>query len=238
MKKERTFIFDVDDTLYEQIIPFYNACKAVVDEKQILDKEGLYQSFLSRGLEVFAASESGEMSLKDSRKYRITMAMKDWGIPFSEEQSEEFQLQYRENQKKLFMSDTMKEILDFCKAQGVTLGIMSNGPYEHQMKKLSVLGVKPWIPEEYCFISGKVGASKPSPIIFQAASEAMQLKDQEVYMIGDSFENDMKGAMNAGWKTIWINYHRREFKEGERTPDYIVTSEQELKQIIEKIVNQ
>ena len=35
-------------------------------------------------------------------------------------------------------------------------------------------------------------------------------------MIGDSLENDIAGAKNAGWKTIWMNHHRYTVQEVEK----------------------
>ena len=54
-------------------------------------------------------------------------------------------------------------------------------------------------------------------------------------MIGDSYENDILGAMNAGWKTIWMNHHKYPVPEGVKSPDYIAYSEAELGEIIRNI---
>ena len=51
-------------------------------------------------------------------------------------------------------------------------------------------------------------------------------------MIGDSLENDIQGARNAGWKTIWMNHHRYSVPKGMKAPDYIVYTEEEMKNLI------
>jgi putative hydrolase of the HAD superfamily len=45
-------------------------------------------------------------------------------------------------------------------------------------------------------------------------------------MIGDSYKHDIKGALDAGWHTLWIN--RRFLGEQEITPDITVASDKEL----------
>ena len=37
----------------------------------------------------------------------------------------------------------------------------------------------------------------------------MGLSKKETYCIGDSYENDVDGAKNAGWKAIWFNHRER-----------------------------
>ena len=67
--------------------------------------------------------------------------------------------------------------------------------------------------------------------IFRMAEEKWGMKPENTYMIGDSLENDITGARNAGWKTIWMNYHRYALPEGVEKPDYTAYTEEELKKI-------
>ena len=56
------------------------------------------------------------------------------------------------------------------------------------------------------------------------------------YMVGDSLENDITGAQNAGWKTIWMNHHRYTVSPGMAEPDYIAYTEEELRKLVEKLI--
>ncbi len=49
------------------------------------------------------------------------------------------------------------------------------------------------------------GASKPSPVIFQAAADHAGVAPENILHIGDDAERDMCGAARAGMKTLWIN---------------------------------
>ena len=55
-------------------------------------------------------------------------------------------------------------------------------------------------------------------------------------MVGDSLENDITGAKNAGWKTIWMNHHRSTVSPGMAEPDYIAYTEEALRKLVEKLI--
>lgn len=54
----------------------------------------------------------------------------------------------------------------------MTLGIITNGPSEHQRDKVRALGVERWIPMERIWISGDLGVGKPHKEIFEAAGKS------------------------------------------------------------------
>ena len=55
-------------------------------------------------------------------------------------------------------------------------------------------------------ISGdkSVGIRKPNLGIYKKMEERLEIYGSNLIMIGDSYENDVCGALNAGWKSIWI----------------------------------
>ena len=112
------------------------------------------------------------------------------------------------------------------------MGVISNGPDQHQKEKCHIMGLEQWIPMEHVLVSEGVGCAKPESEIFRMAEQRLGITDETVYMIGDSFANDMAGAMNAGWKTIWVNYHGYKLPEGAKKPDYQVKTQEELRNVI------
>jgi len=46
---------------------------------------------------------------------------------------------------------------------------------------------------------------KPDLAIFSYVARQVNKQPEELYLIGDSFENDMVGAINTGWHTVWLN---------------------------------
>ena len=204
-------VFDVDDTLYEQIVPFENAYKSLFDMD--IDMEQFY--LLSRYYSdvKFEASRNGEMNMDEYHIYRIREAAKDLGVYLSDEEALNMQKEYKMNQQKLQMSDITISILDLAKKNNVKLGIITNGPSEHQWSKVKALGVEKWIDKENIIVSGDYGINKPDVRIYEIMQEKLQLPNDSLYYIGDSLENDIVGANNAGWKSIWINRYKKKLPE-------------------------
>lgn len=225
-------VFDVDDTLYEQIAPFENAYKSLFDMD--IDMEKFY--ILSRYYSdvKFEASRNGDMTMDEYHIYRIQEAAKDLGVYLTGEQALSMQREYKKNQQKLQMSNITKSILELAKENNVKLGIITNGPSEHQWSKITALGVESWINRENIIVSGDYGINKPDDRIFEIMKEKLQLPNDSLYYIGDSIENDVVGANNAGWKSIWINRYKQ--KSPKEVDIYkIAENNNELLEIIEKI---
>ena len=214
MSKENNvigLIFDVDDTLYEQIVPFENAYRSLFDMD--IDMEEFY--LLSRYYSdiKFEASRNGEMTMDEYHIYRIQEAAKDLGVFLTDEQALNMQKEYKKNQQKLQMSNITISILELAKENNAKLGIITNGPSEHQWSKVKALGVERWIDKENIIVSGDYSINKPDVRIFEIMQEKLQLPIDSLYYIGDSLENDIVGANNAGWKAIWINRYKKKLPE-------------------------
>ena len=214
MSKENRMIglvFDVDDTLYEQIVPFENAYKSLFEMDIDMEQFYLFSRYYSDVK--FEASRTGEMTMDEYHIYRIQEAAKDLDVFLTDEQALNMQKEYKKNQQKLQMSDITISILELAKENNVKLGIITNGPSEHQWSKIKALGVEKWIDKENIIVSGDYDINKPDVRIYEIMQEKLQLANDSLYYIGDSLENDIVGANNAGWKTIWINRYKRKLPE-------------------------
>lgn len=67
------------------------------------------------------------------------------------------------------MDENIVKILKMLKENNIGMGIISNGHYEDQIKKLNYLGVEEYISYDNVFISGKEGYYKPQVKIFHRA---------------------------------------------------------------------
>ncbi len=227
-------VFDVDDTLYEQIVPFENAFRSLFDIDIDMEKFYLLSRYYSDVK--FEASRNGEMTMDEYHIYRIQEAARDLGVFLTDEQALNMQKEYKKNQQKLQMSDITINILELAKKNNVKLGVITNGPSEHQWAKIDALGVEKLIPRENIIVSGDLGIiNKPDVRIFDAMQEKLQLDTESLYYIGDSFENDIVGANNAGWKSIWINRYNKECSPGTEIYEK-VENNYELFEIIKKII--
>ena len=204
-------VFDVDDTLYEQIVPFENAYKSLFDMDIDMEKFYLLSRYYSDVK--FEASRNGEMTMDEYHIYRIQEAAKDLDVFLTDEQALNMQKEYKKNQQKLQMSDITINILKLARKNNVKLGIITNGLSEHQWSKIEALGVERWIDKDNIIVSGDYSINKPDVRIFEIMQEKLQLPIDSLYYIGDLLENDIVGANNAGWKAIWINRYKKKLPE-------------------------
>ena len=63
-------------------------------------------------------------------------------------------------------------------------------------------------------LSAELGAAKPEPAAFDALAKRLGLFPGNLVMVGDSWSDDVEGALAAGWTAIWIN------RAGKARPDH------------------
>jgi putative hydrolase of the HAD superfamily len=82
------------------------------------------------------------------------------------------------------------------------LGLLTNGPADIQRFKIASTGLGD------CFgavvISGEVGLGKPDPDIFALTLAQLGAKAESAVMVGDSWERDIIGALDAGLEAVWV----------------------------------
>ncbi|AGN25066.1 HAD family hydrolase [Erysipelothrix rhusiopathiae] len=201
-----TFIFDMDDTIYDQIIPF---TKALEDSGliNIEDVQSLYIKSRSYSDAVFDATQNGTMTNLDMRRFRIQKPLEDLGIIIGNEQADFFQERYAYYLDRLELHPSIHDLFTILAKRDIPFYILTNGPSEHQWKKIKALRLEKYLPTHRIIVSGDIGHYKPSREIFRAI-EAQQ--EGTLTMIGDSLPNDVIGAKNAGWEAVWFNHRLRE----------------------------
>ena len=230
-----SFIFDIDDTLYERSTPFLRACDKLFGNEFDLDRNLLFKSFLKYGNEVFEDSMNGTISMEEMWIYRITKALEDFQIKISPQMALAFQKVYDWYQQHIALSDTITEILNWCKEKEMTLGIITNGTSKHQRMKFSALQLGRWFSEGNLLVTGDIGINKPELAVFQEAEKKMGLNRKGTWYIGDSYEHDVMGAHAAGWNAIWLDKDKKAGMVSGCLADYIVHTEEELKECIQKL---
>ncbi|HFH9837042.1 TPA: HAD family hydrolase [Streptococcus suis] len=227
----KALIFDLDDTLYDQIQPFK---KAISRHLQVADElmAPLYLAFRHHADQVFEAAATGKMSLKDSHIYRMKEALADFDIHVSDALALTIQIDYDYYQGQLELSPIFPAIFRYCKEKGIAMGIITNGPYRHQLRKIRTLGLLDWFDQDLIMISGQLGVAKPHPSIFQVMEQRLGLPAKEICYLGDSFENDVIGAKACGWQVIWFNHRLRSKPDTAVDADKVVENWEDLESTI------
>ena len=96
--------------------------------------------------------------------------------------------------------ETMTALLETRKVARVAL--LSN-TQSFDMAFLERLGLTTVVPNR--FLSAELGCMKPDPEPFAAVQNRLGLFPGELAMVGDSWRDDVLGALEAGWTAIWVN---------------------------------
>jgi len=99
--------------------------------------------------------------------------------------------------------------LDDLVATDVPIGIVSNadGTIESRLRSMGLLQVGPGRGVEVrCLVdSGKVGVEKPDPTIFDHALDALGVRPEQTWYVGDTPAFDVVGARRAGIHPILMD---------------------------------
>lgn len=246
VQKEKTAVlFDIDDTLYDQVVPFGAAVRQALPQVTGISDEELFQARRRHDEISFRMTLNQQMTMEEMYRYRIQKALEDFGIAISDEQADAFQQAYSDQcRQHLSLSPIMEEMFEWCLERRAVLGVVTNGPGAHQRSKVQTLGLERFLPMENVIISGEAGYTKPDVRIFLLAQQKLGLdcRSAQIWYVGDSFVNDIEGAFRAGWKTVWMNRRggpmpKRNMEDGtEIIPDYCACNEEELFAVIRKIL--
>jgi FMN phosphatase YigB (HAD superfamily) len=90
-------------------------------------------------------------------------------------------------------------------------------------------------------VSEDVGWRKPSPEIFQVALKRLQVRAEEVVYVGDSPIEDVKGAKEAGLRTIFVPSQFNKLKDlaqSKQEPTFIAKNLAQVNRSLESLVGQ
>ena len=107
------------------------------------------------------------------------------------------------------------------------LTVVTNGFVEVQYEKFDKSGLRDCFA--HIVLSEEVGCQKPNPRIFEEALRMNGLQAEDVVMIGDSWNSDIQGAINAGIDQIWIRKSQDPLPEGQSATSLV----QSLSEVME-----
>ena len=91
-------LFDLDDTLYDQVMPFEMAFSDVIGPVDGPGVSELFHAYKHHSEELFQASADGTLAIERMRILRIQRTCTDFGIFISSKTAEAFQQAYTWNQ--------------------------------------------------------------------------------------------------------------------------------------------
>jgi phosphoglycolate phosphatase len=126
--------------------------------------------------------------------------------------------------------DGVREGLDYLKAQGYSLGCVTNKAEQFTIPLLNDMGIYDSFSLVIC--GDTLPKKKPDPLPLLHAAEHFNVKPENALMIGDSI-SDVKAARAAGFQIICMSYgynHGEDIRD--YNPDRVIDSMAELTEIL------
>ena len=100
-------------------------------------------------------------------------------------------------------TEDIKYFLGYLKNKGIRTGVISNISYAPSVVAERINRLLPENTFEFIITSSNFMFRKPNRRIFDLALEKAELQPDEVWYIGDQYECDVKGSLNAGLLPVW-----------------------------------
>lgn len=148
---------------------------------------------------------------------------------------------YREHKPNISLDEETQLALDSLKAEGVLMGIVSDGRELTQWNKIRALGLTEWMNERCIIINSSPECFKPNRCGYERLLEAVReiVPKEKLFFtyVGDNLKKDFIYPNQHGWKTVCLkndgrNIHPQDFESTpvEALPYRVVAS---IKEILE-----
>lgn len=223
MREVDVVLFDLDDTLHDDTYAYQSAAEEVAREvaaehgidalalkaAYIVEAEGFWHRLTAGDLKVRLASIRASM-------WQSALASVGAGDdPELARRSAERYNAYRSKYYTLFPGAV--DLLRSLRARGKRLGMVTNGLSETHREKIAVLRVSEYF--DAIFLADEVGMVKPDPLLFAHACRTLGSSPARGAMVGDRYDRDISGALEAGLFTVWLNVRNETLPPGAKPPD-------------------
>lgn len=233
MKGIVTVFVDIDDTLWWFTENSKLALRHTFDAfdiSSVCTYERFKEVYLKKNLELWELYHHGLIDKDFLVNERFRFTLKECGYKGDVEKM--CHLLDEEYLRFLALQPTTipgaRQLLEYLVAKGYDVNTLSNGFQGTQQQKLISGGLSDLIHRNV--LSDDCGITKPQRGIFDYALEQCGAEAATTVMIGDNPDADIKGAHDAGWRTIYFNI--RDLDPIEGTADAVVTSLDEIQQIL------
>ena len=198
--------FDGDGTLWDFEKVMHHSLDKVMEELEKQDPVAANKLDVNRLIEirekVFLKLKGKVTDLEEIRLESFKESLRVVDRPNDElaERLNKIYLKHRFEDIELY--EDVLPTLNYLKEK-YTLGMISNGNSYPERCGLEDLF-------DFVIFSQHIGKEKPDPEIFYHAINKLKCNNDEIIHIGDSLEEDISGAKNAGITGIWLNRNKDE----------------------------
>ncbi|PGO31543.1 noncanonical pyrimidine nucleotidase, YjjG family [Bacillus cereus] len=229
MKKYKTLLFDVDDTLLDFQKAEKVALRMLFEEKGIPLTSEVEAQYKKINKNLWDAFEEGEINRDEVVNTRFSILFKEYGEEVDGILFENNYRSYLEEGDQLMQGAF--EFINQIQSE-YDLYIVTNGISKTQDKRLRNAGLHSLFKD--IFVSEDTGFQKPMKEYFDYVIERIpNFAFEEGLIIGDSLSADIKGGSVAGIDTCWFNPEKKS-NDSEIVPTYEVHNFEELHALLKR----
>lgn len=220
-----TILFDSDDTLLDFKASEKQAIYKAFERAQLPFDEEKREAYSKINHALWKALERGEVKTDELLVMRFEKFFKLYSHSYDPKAMNDLYFECLSD--TAFLMEGAVDVLEYlyCRYE---LDIITNGVGYIQTSRLSNAGIQKYI--KHLFISGEIGAAKPSAEFFDHVLSHIKEKDRsKILVVGDSLTSDIKGACLCGLDCVYIG-NERDF--GEYKPTYVINEISELKRLL------
>ena len=199
-------MFDLDDTLYSKKKVFLDTLKEIYPNHSF--DESSYKVYQEKSDEAFELFSKGKISLEENHFSRVQNTLTALELPSSSQETMTFKKKYQFMMDHIQLDKEWFSFFDYLSPKA-NLVLLTNGPTDHQLKKIHSLNLYKWFTSERIFISESIGIKKPEHEAFINVEKLFpNTSPSKFWMIGDDLHNDILGAKRRNWNTVYFKYEK------------------------------
>jgi len=233
----KAVFFDLDDTIYDHrhsCMCGLSKLREIYPPLQDYEVGHLEADYLLRLNILHELLLQGLITQEESRYKRIGGTLNQHGVHLEGQELEQacriYEAGYKESRRPV---PGMMELIIDLRTKGIPSSIITNGFNNIQEDKLQATGLDKII--DFMITSETAGTAKPDPDIFQMAMDRYHITPEQTLMVGDNWNIDILGGVNAGIPTVWIN--RRGYACPDPSQAYEIKTAEELRALLQPFLN-
>lgn len=207
-------LFDLDDTLLDHRGAARDAVLDLAVEYRLSGSSPeLEERWRLLELEHYRRYQLGELSKEEQRRRRVRSFLASEYL--TDEEADAVFARYWSSYAHAWrpFSDAVPALRRAINA-GLVIGVLTNGDWTDQSRKIEATGLTVLCGR--VFASSELVAAKPDRRAFWSAASALGADPERCLMVGDSLENDVIGARDAGMPAVLLDRYGRHPQEHER----------------------
>lgn len=241
MKKYEYIIFDMDDTLIDNLENVRYAYTKMMEYKGLEYSDDGFQRWYDLDKQFWLDFSAGLIVVPDEYKFDHDMFVKYvQSLRYVKYFNNEINIEEAFKINDLFLNSLKEVVIEVEGASKVLselskkykLVIATNGPRQAVYTKIEKIGCSDFISYVFSADMTNNTVTKPSEFYFDEMMEYLNFKDKDkMLIVGDSLKTDVKGGMNSLIDSCWYNPNK-EILGDDYKPTYVIEKLEDILNIL------